>query len=188
MDSYAFKQDMRGEEGSRGSNEEDNDEEEDDDDEDDVEEEEEEIDDLDDANLLIEIEDSRSPELPSGIEDSKINHPLTNSTKDDPPLEPEVIQEIKPSSQPSKNGFLAELDVKPNIKLTTSPKSELSNEVIALTNRESNSTNLNSSNLLRAVKRGISCVDHEDTAKLSVKRKVPIQPYIDDDDVIVLSD
>jgi hypothetical protein len=186
MDSYAFKQDMRGEEGSRGSNEEDNDEEEDDDDDDDVEEEEEEIDDLDDANLLIEIEDSRSPELPSGIEDSKINHPLTNSTKD-PPLEPEAIQEIKPSSEPSKNGFLAELDVKPNIKLTTSPKSELSNEVIALTNRESNSTNLNSSNLLRAVKRGISCVDH-DTAKLSVKRKVPIQPYIDDDDVIVLSD
>lgn len=188
MDSYAFKQDMRGEEGSRGSNEEDNGEEEDDDDDDDdVEEEEEEMDDLDDASLLIEIEDSRSPELPSGTEDSKINHPLTNSTKD-PPLEPEVIQEIKPSSEPSKNGFLAELDVKPNIKLTTSPKSELSNEVIALTNRESNSTNFNSSNLLRAVKRGISCVDDEDTVKLSVKRKVPILPYIDDDDVIVLSD
>ena len=185
MDSYALRQDMRGEEGSKGSNEEDNDEEEDDDD-DDVEEEEE-IDDLEDANLLIEIEDSKSPELPSGTEDSKINHPLTNSTKD-PPLKPDLIQEIKPSSEPSKNGFLAELNVKPNIKLTTSPQSQISNEVISLTNRESNSTNLNSSNLLRAVKRGISCVDHEDTVKLSVKRKVPILPYIDDDDVIVLSD
>lgn len=188
MESYVLKQETRGEDESKDSNEEDNDEEDEDDD--DVDEEEEEMGDLDDENLLVEIEDNKSSELPSGTEDSEIDQqtfPLTNSTKS-PPSEPDVIQKI----QPSEDRFLAEIDVKQNIKqLTTSPKSRLSNEVNALTNHESNCKNLNSHNQSRAVKREISCVDHEvtsTTSKLPVKRRVPVQSYVDDDDVIVLSD
>lgn len=177
MESYVLKQETRGEDESKDSNEEDNDEEDEDDD--DVDEEEEEMGDLDDENLLVEIEDNKSSELPSGTEDSEIDQqtfPLTNSTKS-PPSEPDVIQKIQPSEDKKQ--------------LTTSPKSRLSNEVNALTNHESNCKNLNSHNQSRAVKREISCVDHEvtsTTSKLPVKRRVPVQSYVDDDDVIVLSD
>ncbi|EFX84244.1 hypothetical protein DAPPUDRAFT_315069 [Daphnia pulex] len=139
--------------------------------------------DLDDDNLLIEIEDSKSSLLPSGAEDSEIDQlacPLTNSTKT-PLSEPDVVQKIE-LSEPSKNGFLAELelDVKPKVELLTSaPKSKPSSET-TVTNRESI---VSVRNPLRALKRK----GPEIIVKLSPKRRAPIKPY-DDDDVIVLSD
>lgn len=189
MESYVLKQETRGEEESKGSNDENEDDEDDDgdDDEDDDEEDEEdeEMGDLDDDNLLIEIEDSKSSLLPSGAEDSEIDQlacPLTNSTKT-PLSEPDVVQKIE-LSEPSKNGFLAELelDVKPKVELLTSaPKSNPSNETIEVTTVTK--PILSVRNPLRAVKRK----GPEIIVKSSPKRKAPIKPY-DDDDVIVLSD
>jgi hypothetical protein len=182
MESYVLKQETRGEEESKDSND-------DDDDGDDEEEEDEEMGDLDDDdNLLIEIEDSKSSLLPSGAEDSEIDQlacPLTNSTKT-PLSEPDVVQKIE-LSEPSKNGFLTELelDVKPKVELvTSSPESNPSSETIqvtTVTNRESIVSGRNP--LLRALKRKGPVT----IVKLSPKRRAPIKPY-DDDDVIVLSD
>lgn len=179
MESYVLKQETRGEEESKDSNDDDHDG--DDHDGDEEEDDDEEMGDLDDDDLLIEFEDSKSSLLPSGAEDSEIDQlacPLTNSTKT-PLSEPAVVQKIE-HSEPSKNGFLAELDVKPKVE-TSPPKSNLSMdtiEITTVTNRESVARNP-----LRALKRK----GPEAIVKLSPKRKAPIKPY-DDDDVIVLSD
>lgn len=183
MESYVLKQETRGEEESKDSNDDDDDG--DDDDGDEEEDDDEEMGDVDDDNLLIEFEDSKSSLLPSGAEDSEIDQlacPLTNSTKT-PLSEPAVVQKIE-HSEPSKNGFLAELDVKPKVELLTSAsKSNPSMDTIEITTVTNRESVLSVRNPLRALKRK----GPEMIVKLSPKKKAPIKPY-DDDDVIVLSD
>lgn len=186
METFVVKQESRGEEEAAASNPEEIDDEyeEEDDGHDDDQQEMEDID--EDRILLIEIEDSSS-----GTEDSEVEQ------KTDPfssgiisPLEEDVIPKIEPS-EPTKNGFLSGLDIKPTVSilaktLDTSHSSEVGEKFFTASRQGSTSTPQSHRNPLQSVKRRLS--DEDEVSVRQGKKRIVLQPVVNDDDVIVLSD
>ncbi|XP_057381494.1 death domain-associated protein 6-like isoform X2 [Daphnia carinata] len=191
MENFVVKQETRSEEEAAASNAEeedgDDDEEDDEDDDDDGREKMEDID--EDHILVVEIETSQSE-----TEESEVEHQSeTSSCRRNSSSETDVAQQNEPT-MPSKNGFLSELDIKPNVSVLTkslaandSHSSDVEKKVPTTVYRGLNKTQPNNRNPLRSVKRQLSSEDEVSAKQTSDRKRIALQTFVDDD-VIVLSD
>ncbi|KAI9553183.1 hypothetical protein GHT06_021077 [Daphnia sinensis] len=188
METFVVKQETKGEEEAAASNaeEEDGDDEEEEEDDDDGREE---MEDIDEDNILVvEIEESGS-----GTEDSEVEHQTdTSSCRRNSSSEKDVVKKFEPT-KPSKNGFLSELDIKPNVSVLTkslaakeSHSSDAEKEVLTTVHRGFKTQSSNR-NPMRSVKRQLSSEDEVSVKQTSDRKRIALQTYVDDD-VIVLSD